>query len=80
MKRSKIDFIEKNIHGAWVICGEIGFRQYYGYTKREAKAYYKKECTERAVFVCQPERSHVTGKVTVAYGNTTADVRSGIHA
>ena len=52
MKRSKIDFIENNIHGAWVICGRIGFRQYYGFTKQEAIRKYRAECDEEAAFVC----------------------------
>jgi len=57
MRRSKIDFIEKNIHGAWVICGEIGFRQYYYRTKQEAVNLYKEECNEKKVFVLQPTRT-----------------------
>ena len=28
LKRSAIDFVEKNIHGAWVVYGELGIRQY----------------------------------------------------
>lgn len=39
-----IDFVEKNIHGAWVVWGVLGIRQYYGYTKAEAIRQYKKEC------------------------------------
>lgn len=39
--------IEKNIHGAWVIWGVLGIRQYYYYTKKEAKALYLKEVSER---------------------------------
>lgn len=39
-----IDFMEKNIRGAWVICGAIGMRQYYYYTKAEAKKLYLEEC------------------------------------
>jgi hypothetical protein len=31
-----IDFVEKNIHGVWVVWGIIGIRQYYYYTKKEA--------------------------------------------
>lgn len=38
-----IYFIEKNIHGAWVIWGKLGIRQYYYYTKREAKQRYIEE-------------------------------------
>lgn len=36
--------VEKNIHGSWVIWGDIGMRQYYYYTKREAMARYRAEC------------------------------------
>ena len=35
--------VEKNIHGAWVIYGEIGIRQYYYYTKSQAMDLYRKE-------------------------------------
>lgn len=35
--------IEKNIHGAWVIWGVLGIRQYYYYTKKEAKERYIEE-------------------------------------
>lgn len=38
-----IFFIEKNIHGAWVIWGVLGIRQYYYYTKKEAKERYIEE-------------------------------------
>lgn len=40
--------VEKNIRGAWVIWGDIGMRQYYYYTKREAIARYRAECREAA--------------------------------
>ena len=43
-------FIEQNVRGAWVICGRLGFRQYYGYTKAEAKQKYINEC-KKTVFV-----------------------------
>ena len=29
MKRTGIHFTERNIHGAWVVYGELGVRQYY---------------------------------------------------
>lgn len=45
-----IDFVEKNIHGAWVVYGVLGIRQYYYYTKKEAMAMYKKECKEKVFF------------------------------
>lgn len=35
-----IHFVEKNIHGAWVIYGLAGIKQYYYYTKDEAKQKY----------------------------------------
>lgn len=31
MSRKIIDFVERNIHGAWVVWGDLGIRQYYGY-------------------------------------------------
>lgn len=42
-----ITLIERNRYGAWVIYGEIGMRQYYFYTKREAMQRYRNECKER---------------------------------
>lgn len=45
-----IYFIEQNIHGAWVVYGQIGIKQYYGYTKEQAVEKYKEEC-KRTVFV-----------------------------
>lgn len=36
-------FIEKNIHGAWVVYGMDGVKQYYGYSKAEAKRRYLDE-------------------------------------
>lgn len=44
-----IDRIEKNIHGAWVVYGDIGMKQYYGFSKKRAEELYKEEC-ERTVF------------------------------
>ena len=40
MNQSIVYFMEKNIHGAWVVYGADGVKQYYGYTKAEAKAKY----------------------------------------
>ena len=37
---SPVFFMEKNIHGAWVVYGAMGIRQYIGYTKREARRKY----------------------------------------
>ncbi len=42
-RRVKINYIEKNIRGAWVVSGEIGIRQYYDYTKAEATKRYREE-------------------------------------
>lgn len=41
---SDIHLVEKNIHGAWVIYGVVGVRQYYFYTKKQAIALYRAEC------------------------------------
>ena len=38
-----IYFTERNIHGAWVVYGIIGVKQYYGYTKQQAINSYKEE-------------------------------------
>lgn len=46
-----IFFIEKNIRGAWVIYGLGGVKQYYGYTKTEAKKKYIEDCN---IFINQP--------------------------
>lgn len=32
--------MEKNIHGAWVVYGIDGIKQYYGYTKAQARKMY----------------------------------------
>jgi hypothetical protein len=46
MKR-KIDLIYLTFQGAWAIHGAIGYRQYMGYTKAEAKRRYIAECNEK---------------------------------
>lgn len=38
-----IYFSEKNVHGAWVVYGLMGVKQYYGYSKREAEKRYREE-------------------------------------
>lgn len=39
--------ITKNIEGAWVIfTSELGYRKYYGYSKKQAIAKYKQELRE----------------------------------
>ena len=50
-RQSAIYFTERNVHGALVIYGQIGIRQYYGYSKREAMKMYRNECKANAVFV-----------------------------
>lgn len=40
INRGIIFFMEKNVHGAWVIYGQLGVRQYYGFTKSEAMEKY----------------------------------------
>lgn len=49
VRRGVIFLVERNIHGAWVIYGELGVRQYYDYTKKEAISRYKEEVA-RTVF------------------------------
>lgn len=46
MRDGAIFFIEKNDRGAWVICGTEGVKQYYGCTKAEAEALYRKSYRE----------------------------------
>lgn len=38
-----INFVERNVHGAYVVYGIIGIRQYYGYPKKEAMRRYREE-------------------------------------
>lgn len=40
INRDIIFFMEKNVRGAWVIYGQLGVRQYYGFTKSEARKRY----------------------------------------
>lgn len=54
MAKSYITFVEKNIHGAWVVYGDIGFRQYYGYSERAARRLYNEEAAKK-VLVHQKE-------------------------
>ena len=49
MRHPMIDYVTRNIYGAWTICGLIGIRQYYGYTKQEACKKYKQECKDTIV-------------------------------
>lgn len=36
--------MERNIRGAWVVWGADGIKQYYGYTKAQARQKYLDEC------------------------------------
>ncbi len=45
-----IYFIERNIHGAIVIYGALGVRQYYYYTKQEARRLYIEECKNTLLY------------------------------
>lgn len=42
---SVVFFVERNHRGAWVVYGEAGVKQYYGYTKKQAVQLYKESCT-----------------------------------
>lgn len=44
-----IYFTEKNVHGAWVVYGAIGIRQYYFYTKKQAMMKYREECNKTLI-------------------------------
>jgi len=44
-----IYLIEKNVHGAWVIYGEIGVKQYYFYTKKNAVSRYIDQCKQTII-------------------------------
>ena len=44
-----IFFSEKNIHGAWVVYGINGVKQYYGYTKKEAEDRYREEARKAII-------------------------------
>lgn len=50
MPINPISMTEKNIHGAWVVYGLLGIRQYYGYTKAQAKRLYKEEAKKKFFF------------------------------
>ena len=41
--KAKIFFTERNIRGAWVVYGNEGIKQYYGYTKQQAKEMYQND-------------------------------------
>lgn len=52
MIKSNIHLVEKNIHGAIVIYGAIGIRQYYYCSKKEAMRRYQEECKALLFFNC----------------------------
>lgn len=35
-EKAKVFFIDRNVHGAWVVYGSEGIKHYYGYTMAEA--------------------------------------------
>lgn len=41
-----ISCMDQTQTGAWEIYGALGFRRYYGYTKKDAARLYVKECRE----------------------------------
>ena len=47
MRRSMIDFMERNREGYWVIWGAVGMRRYLYYAKREARKRYLDECRQK---------------------------------
>lgn len=57
MIRSCIYFVEKNVHGAWVIYGALGVRQYYGYTKQQSKERYRNDCQNTLIYEQRKEVS-----------------------
>ena len=40
-EKAKVFFIDRNIHGAYVVYGSEGVKQYYGCTKQQAKEMYQ---------------------------------------
>ena len=40
MSKNPIHFMEKNIHDVWVVYGLMGVKQYYYYTKAQARQMY----------------------------------------
>lgn len=48
-----INYIRRTFQGAWEIHGDIGTRQYMGYTKKQAIARYADEC-KQSIFINQP--------------------------
>lgn len=50
-----IYFSETNHRGGIAVYGELGVRQYYGYTEKEARQKYEEEC-EQKIFINRKER------------------------
>lgn len=40
-EKAKVFFIDRNVHGAWVVYGSEGVKQYNDYTKQQAKGMYR---------------------------------------
>ena len=51
-----IYFSERNIHGAWVLYGILGIRQYYGYGLEETKEKYVNEAKGKVFFNEKPKK------------------------
>jgi len=58
MIRSCIYHVDKNIRRAWVIYGDLGVRQYYGYTKRQSIEQYRNECRNTFIYEQRKEVSN----------------------
>lgn len=43
INQNPIYFMEQNFRGAWVVYGMDGVKQYYGYTKAQAREKYLSE-------------------------------------
>lgn len=56
MVKSLLFFSERNIHGGWTVYGQIGVRQYYGYTKKEAEAAYRAAARANLI-VCKERKT-----------------------
>ena len=46
---SSIWMVERNVYGAWIIRGEIGMRQYIGYSRRDAERMYREEVARKKI-------------------------------
>ena len=41
--KAKVYFVDRNVHGAYVVYGSEGVKQYYGYTKSQAVEKYRQD-------------------------------------